>query len=171
MTFNKLALLVVDEQHRFGVDQRLALCEKGSTNGRYPHQLIMSATPIPRSLAMSVYGDLDCSVIDELPPGRKPISTLLISQKKREDIIERVRVNCMANRQAYWVCTLIEESEALQCQAAEDTAQMLIECLPELNVGLVHGRMKATEKEAMMSSFKCGDIHLLVATTVIEVGC
>lgn len=168
--FDRLALVIVDEQHRFGVHQRLALKDKGAVGQLAPHQLIMTATPIPRTLAMSAYADLDTSVIDELPPGRKPIETIAIPDSRRDDIIERVRDACKAGRQAYWVCTLIEESEALQCQAAEVTAAALADRLPELNVGLVHGRLKAAEKVDMMDQFKTGKLDLLVATTVIEVG-
>ncbi|MES9960190.1 MAG: ATP-dependent DNA helicase RecG [Sedimenticola sp.] len=170
VAFHGLGLVIIDEQHRFGVHQRMALREKGASSGRVPHQLIMTATPIPRTLAMSAYADLDVSVIDELPPGRTPVSTVVISDSRRDQVIERVRAACQSGRQAYWVCTLIEESEALQCQAAEDTAALLTESLPGLRVGLVHGRLKAPEKEAVMSSFKAGDLDLLVATTVIEVG-
>ncbi|MES9869338.1 MAG: ATP-dependent DNA helicase RecG [Sedimenticola sp.] len=170
VAFHGLGLVIIDEQHRFGVHQRMALREKGSSSGRVPHQLIMTATPIPRTLAMSAYADLDVSVIDELPPGRTPVSTVVISDSRRDQVIERVRAACQSGRQAYWVCTLIEESEALQCQAAEDTAALLTESLPGLRVGLVHGRLKAPEKEAVMSAFKAGDLDLLVATTVIEVG-
>jgi ATP-dependent DNA helicase RecG len=170
VVFNRLALVIVDEQHRFGVHQRLALREKGVGGTLAPHQLIMTATPIPRTLAMSAYADLDTSVIDELPPGRKPIETVTIPDSRREDVIGRVRNACREGRQAYWVCTLIEESEALQCQAAEVTAQELTERLPDLSVGLVHGRLKAAEKAAIMAQFKNGELDLLVATTVIEVG-
>ncbi|MCT7941265.1 ATP-dependent DNA helicase RecG [Shewanella holmiensis] len=169
--FHKLALIIIDEQHRFGVHQRLGLREKGVHQGFHPHQLIMTATPIPRTLAMTAYADLDTSIIDELPPGRTPVSTVAVSDSRRNDVIERVRMAAIQdNRQAYWVCTLIEESEVLECQAAEDTAAELTEVLPELKVGLVHGRMKSTEKQAVMAQFKAGEIHLLVATTVIEVG-
>ena len=168
--FNRLALVIVDEQHRFGVHQRLALREKGVGGSLAPHQLIMTATPIPRTLAMSAYADLDTSVIDELPPGRKPIETIVLPDSRRDDIIERVRSACREGRQAYWVCTLIEESEALQCQAAEVTAQELSERLSDLKVGLVHGRLKAQEKAEVMERFKNGELDLLVATTVIEVG-
>ncbi|MGM0767783.1 MAG: ATP-dependent DNA helicase RecG [Pseudomonadota bacterium] len=168
--FSRLALVIVDEQHRFGVHQRLALREKGVGGTLAPHQLIMTATPIPRTLAMSAYADLDTSLIDELPPGRKPIETVTLPDSRREDVIERVRNACREGRQAYWVCTLIEESEALQCQAAEVTAQELAERLPDLSVGLVHGRLKAAEKAAIMAEFKNGELDLLVATTVIEVG-
>ncbi|MBK1852911.1 ATP-dependent DNA helicase RecG [Marinobacter sp. 1-4A] len=168
--FHRLALVIVDEQHRFGVHQRLALREKGVGGTLAPHQLIMTATPIPRTLAMSAYADLDTSVIDELPPGRKPVETIVIPDGRREDVIERVRGACTEGRQAYWVCTLIEESEALQCQAAEVTAQELAERLSGLKVGLVHGRLKSAEKAEVMNRFKQGELDLLVATTVIEVG-
>ncbi len=169
--FNNLVLIIIDEQHRFGVHQRLSLREKGRFGDCYPHQLVMTATPIPRTLAMTAYADLETSVIDELPPGRTPITTVAIPDTRRDDIISRVKLACNEQgRQAYWVCTLIDESEVLQCQAAEDSALQLKEALPELNIGLVHGRMKATEKQAIMSEFKTGNIHVLVATTVIEVG-
>src|SRR5690606_2719063 len=168
--FQRLALVIVDEQHRFGVHQRLALREKGVGSARAPHQLIMTATPIPRTLAMSAYADLDTSIIDELPPGRKPIETIVLPDSRREDLMERVRSACREGRQAYWVCTLIEESEALQCQAAEVSAQELSERLSDLKVGLVHGRLKAQEKAEVMERFKNGELDLLVATTVIEVG-
>ncbi|WP_250656457.1 ATP-dependent DNA helicase RecG [Alkalimarinus coralli] len=168
--FHKLALVIIDEQHRFGVHQRLALKDKGASGGFVPHQLIMTATPIPRTLAMSAYADLDTSVIDELPPGRQPIETVVIADTRRDQVISRVREACLEGRQAYWVCTLVEESEALQCQAAEVAAAMLTEQLPDLKVGLVHGRMKANEKSAVMDAFKEGHLDLLVATTVIEVG-
>ncbi|ELY4509551.1 ATP-dependent DNA helicase RecG [Cronobacter dublinensis] len=168
--FNGLALVIIDEQHRFGVHQRLALWEKGQQQGFHPHQLIMTATPIPRTLAMTAYADLDTSVIDELPPGRTPVTTVAIADTRRNEIIERVRSACQEGRQAYWVCTLIEESELLEAQAAEATWEELKTTLPELNVGLVHGRMKPVEKQAVMQAFKRGEIHLLVATTVIEVG-
>ncbi len=168
--FKKLGLLIIDEQHRFGVDQRLALREKGVRNGVHPHQLIMTATPIPRTLAMTAYADLDNSVIDELPPGRKPVTTVVVSNQKRQDVLMRVQASCKVGRQAYWVCTLIEESEVLQCQAAEITAQALQTQLTDLKVGLIHGRLKPAEKEQMMQAFKKGEIDLLVATTVIEVG-
>ncbi len=171
VNFHKLALIIIDEQHRFGVHQRLSLREKGAFDGNYPHQLIMTATPIPRTLAMTAYADLDTSVIDELPPGRTPINTVALPDTRRDDVVERIRKGCVQDkRQAYWVCTLIEESEVLQCQAAEDTAVYLQEQLSELKVGLVHGRMKAAEKQSVMKSFKDGDLDLLVATTVIEVG-
>ncbi len=171
VSFDRLALIIIDEQHKFGVHQRLSLREKGVFDNNYPHQLIMTATPIPRTLAMTAYADLDTSVIDELPPGRTPINTIALPDSRRDNVIERIREGCSNdNRQAYWVCTLIEESEVLQCQAAEDTAQHLQEQLPELKIGLVHGRMKAAEKQQIMDGFKAGDIHLLIATTVIEVG-
>ena len=168
--FSKLGLIVVDEQHRFGVHQRLALREKGNHDKGYPHQLIMTATPIPRTLAMTAYADLDCSVIDELPPGRIPVETVVIPESKRDAIVQRVEKACRQGRQIYWVCTLIEESETLQAQAAEDTANLLADALTGVSVALVHGRMKAEQKEQVMSSFKAGEVDLLVATTVIEVG-
>ncbi len=168
--FQRLGLAIVDEQHRFGVHQRLALREKGEAGGLTPHQLVMTATPIPRTLAMSAYADLDVSVIDELPPGRTPVKTVVVPDERRPEVVARIRHACAEGRQAYWVCTLIEESEALQCQAAEATRDELVEALPELAVGLVHGRMKAAEKAAVMDAFKEGELDLLVATTVIEVG-
>ncbi|HBI11297.1 MAG TPA: ATP-dependent DNA helicase RecG [Franconibacter pulveris] len=169
--FKNLALVIIDEQHRFGVHQRLALWEKGQQQGFHPHQLIMTATPIPRTLAMTAYADLDTSVIDELPPGRTPVTTVAIPDTRRSDIIDRVRHACtQEGRQAYWVCTLIEESDLLEAQAAEATWEELKTSLPELKVALVHGRMKPQEKQAVMLSFKQGDVDLLVATTVIEVG-
>ncbi|THF62940.1 ATP-dependent DNA helicase RecG [Pseudothauera nasutitermitis] len=166
----RLGLAVVDEQHRFGVRQRLALREKGSEGADGPHLLMMSATPIPRTLAMSHYADLDVSVLDELPPGRSPVLTKLVSDARRDEVVARVRDGCLEGRQAYWVCPLIEESEALQLQTAQDTYAALCEALPELRIGLVHGRLKAAEKSATMAAFAAGEIHLLVATTVIEVG-
>jgi ATP-dependent DNA helicase RecG len=169
--FNRLALVIVDEQHRFGVHQRLALRKKGEKQGSYPHQLIMTATPIPRTLAMTAYADLDTSVIDELPPGRTPVKTVVLPDTRRDEVIERVRNAVLQQkRQTYWVCTLIDESEVLQCQAAEDTAIALRTALPELNVALVHGRLKSAEKQQIMNDFKQGETDLLVATTVIEVG-
>jgi ATP-dependent DNA helicase RecG len=170
VVFSDLGLVVIDEQHRFGVHQRLALREKGNREGHTPHQLIMTATPIPRTLAMTAYADLDLSIIDALPPGRKPVTTAVISDRRRDEVVERVRAACAQGRQAYWVCTLIEESEVLQCQAAEDTAELLAEALPDLKVALVHGRVKQEEKEGVMEDFKSGAVDLLVATTVIEVG-
>lgn len=170
VVFSKLALIVVDEQHRFGVHQRALLREKGVSEQLVPHQLIMTATPIPRTLAMSMYADLDCSVIDELPRGRLPIQTRVLSNQRREEVLAHVRQACRDGRQAYWVCPLIEESEVLECQAAEKTAQDFEKRLPELKVGLLHGRMKSAEKEQIMLAFKEQKIQLLVATTVIEVG-
>jgi len=170
VTFSKLGLVIIDEQHRFGVHQRLALTEKGEDGDLRPHQLVMTATPIPRTLAMATYADLDTSVIDELPPGRGQVTTVAIPDSRRGEVMLRVREACSAGRQAYWVCPLIEESELMQYQAAEDTAAALAEALPELRIGLVHGRMKAADKEAAMSRFKAGQTDLLVATTVIEVG-
>jgi ATP-dependent DNA helicase RecG len=168
--FHRLGLVIIDEQHRFGVHQRLLLREKGLASGRYPHQLIMTATPIPRTLAMTAYADLDVSVIDELPPGRTPVRTVVLHENRRDEVVVRIRDACRQQRQAYWVCPLVEESELLNAQAAEQTAAVLAEALQELNVGLVHGRMPPREKEAVMSRFKAGEIDLLVATTVIEVG-
>lgn len=168
--FTNLALIVIDEQHRFGVHQRLALKRKGVMGDCYPHQLIMTATPIPRTLMMTAYANLDVSVIDELPPGRKPVNTLLVPNQRRDEVIERVRVNCQNGQQAYWVCVLIEDSQALQCKAAEVSAKQLQTLLPSLKIGLIHGRLKSAEKEIMMDDFKKRKIDLLVATTVIEVG-
>jgi len=165
--FAKLGLALIDEQHRFGVQQRLALRQKGQPE---PHQLMMTATPIPRTLSMSYFADLDVSVIDELPPGRTPIVTKLVSDKRRDEILNRVREACMQGNQAYWVCPLIEESEALQLQTANDTYALMQTEFPELKVGLVHGRMKPAEKQAVMAAFSAGETQLLVATTVIEVG-
>ena len=170
VVFQRLALVIIDEQHRFGVHQRLALREKGEREGVHPHQLIMTATPIPRTLAMTAYADLDTSVIDELPPGRTPITTVALPDSRRGDVIERVKLACTEGKQAYWVCTLIEESEVLECQAAEDTAAELQTLLPGLHIGLVHGRMRPVEKQRVMEEFKAGILQLLVATTVIEVG-
>ncbi len=166
--FAQLGLVVIDEQHRFGVHQRLTLSDKGSDAA--PHQLIMTATPIPRTLTMSAYSDLDCSVIDELPPGRQPVGTVLIGESRRDAVMSRVRAACAAGRQAYWICTLVEESENLQCQAAEETAARLRKALPELQIGLVHGRHGVREKAAVMRAFRAGETALLVATTVVEVG-
>jgi ATP-dependent DNA helicase RecG len=164
--FKKLGLVIVDEQHKFGVQQRLALRGKGSE----PHQLMMSATPIPRTLAMSYYADLDVSVIDELPPGRTPIVTKLISDARREEVFERVRAACLEGRQAYWICPLIDESEALQLQTALETFATLTQIFPELRIGLAHGKLSSAEKAQTMAAFKAGELQLLVATTVIEVG-
>jgi ATP-dependent DNA helicase RecG len=168
--FKNLAFVVIDEQHRFGVHQRLALREKGIQNGMHPHQLIMTATPIPRTLAMTAYADLDYSVIDELPPGRKPIGTIAIPMERRQEVVSRVANACRNGQQAYWVCTLVEESESLQCQAAEDVYRELSQLLSGVKVGLVHGRLKGKEKDAVMQDFTARKIDLLIATTVIEVG-
>ena len=168
--FEQLGLVIIDEQHRFGVHQRLALRDKGRAADFRPHQLVMTATPIPRTLAMTVYADLDTSIIDALPPGRQPVRTVAISQERRDEVMQSVHKACAAGQQAYWVCTLIEESEVLQCQAAENTATLLAESLPELSIGLIHGRLKSADKERLMAAFKAGEIDLLVATTVIEVG-
>ena len=172
VVFQRLALAIVDEQHRFGVHQRLALRMKGTDerDNAQPHQLMMSATPIPRTLAMSYYADLDVSVIDELPPGRTPVVTKLVADARRDEVIARVRDACMEGRQAYWVCPLIDESEALQLQTAMETFESVRSTFPELSVGLVHGRLSATEKSTVMDAFKAGEVALLVATTVIEVG-
>ena len=168
--FKRLGLAIIDEQHRFGVHQRLLLREKGAAAGHYPHQLIMTATPIPRTLAMTAYADLDVSVIDELPPGRTPVKTVALAETRRDEVVVRIRDACRMRRQAYWVCPLIEESEQLEAQAAEQTARVLSEALSELRVALIHGRMPGREKDAVMNEFKAGNIDLLVATTVIEVG-
>ncbi|MFC0322757.1 ATP-dependent DNA helicase RecG [Gallibacterium melopsittaci] len=169
--FSSLSLVIIDEQHRFGVEQRLMLREKGAKNGVYPHQLIMTATPIPRTLAMTVYADLDISIIDELPPGRTPIKTVAIAEDRRDELVQRVYRACIVDkRQVYWVCTLIDESEVLEAQAAEALAEDLKKALPSLRIGLVHGRMKPQEKQEVMAIFKAGEIDVLVATTVIEVG-
>jgi len=168
--FKNLALVVIDEQHRFGVHQRVALREKGVSEHGYPHQLVMTATPIPRTLAMAAYADLDTSIIDELPPGRQPVQTVALPETRREEVVDRVRSACQAGQQAYWVCPLIEESEVLDYEAAQVSYEMLSKALPDVRVGLVHGRMRSTEKEKGMQAFKEGTIQLLVATTVIEVG-
>ena len=170
VVFQRLGLVIIDEQHRFGVHQRLALREKGLNEQTQPHQLVMTATPIPRTLAMSAYADLDVSIINELPPGRTPVNTLIIANTRRPEVIARIHAACQSGSQAYWVCTLIEESEALECQAAEVTWQALQAQLPDLNIGLIHGRLKPVEKASVMTAFKKGELHLLVATTVIEVG-
>lgn len=170
VVFQNLAMVVIDEQHRFGVHQRLALQQKGKQKNLYPHQLIMTATPIPRTLAQTAYADLALSVIDELPPGRKAVITVAMPNTKRVEVIQRVMDACQKGQQCYWVCTLVEESEALQCEAAENTYTSLQAAFPQLKIGLVHGRMKPAEKQATMQAFKSGDINLLVATTVIEVG-
>ena len=170
VAFHDLALAIVDEQHRFGVHQRLALRDKGGEGGRVPHQLVMTATPIPRTLAMSAYADLDVSAIDELPPGRTPVTTIALSAERRTELVERIRVACAEGRQAYWVCTIIDESDEVVAQAAQSTFDALAAALPELRIGFVHGRMKANDKQAAMRAFKAGEVDLLVATTVIEVG-
>jgi len=170
VVFNDLALAIVDEQHRFGVHQRLALRDKGASAGVVPHQLVMTATPIPRTLAMAAYSDLDVSAIDELPPGRTPVQTIVISAERRPELVERIRVACQQGRQVYWVCTLIDESDEVVATAAQATFEALSAQLPELRIGLVHGRMKAAEKQAAMRAFKSAGTDLLVATTVIEVG-
>lgn len=170
VAFARLALVIVDEQHRFGVHQRLSLREKGLTDGRYPHQIVMTATPIPRTLAMTAYADLDVSIIDELPPGRTPVRTVVLPGSRRDEVVARVEAACRSGRQAYWVCPLIDESEDLPQQAAEETAAALGAALPSVRVGLVHGRMPGPRKDRVMSAFKQGQLDLLVATTVIEVG-
>jgi ATP-dependent DNA helicase RecG len=168
--FRRLALAIVDEQHRFGVHQRLKLRDKGVSEGKHPHQLIMTATPIPRTLAMTAYADLDVSVIDELPPGRSPVQTVAMPDSRREEVIVRIREACTAGRQVYWVCPLIDESESMPYQAAEETAAALAEALPGIRVGIVHGRMTPAQKDGAMERFRKGELQLLVATTVIEVG-
>lgn len=170
VAYQRLGLIIIDEQHRFGVHQRLALREKAGEKKLNPHQLVMTATPIPRTLAMSAYADLDNSIIDELPPGRTPVNTAIVSSDRRSDVMQRIEKACAQNSQAYWVCTLIEESEVLQCQAAEVTAEQLSRQLPAIRIGLIHGRMKSKEKMDVMQQFKEGKLQLLVATTVIEVG-
>ncbi|ENU86848.1 ATP-dependent DNA helicase RecG [Acinetobacter sp. CIP 102129] len=167
--FSRLGLVIIDEQHRFGVDQRLALRNKGADQFT-PHQLVMTATPIPRTLAMSAYGDLDTSIIDELPPGRTPIQTVTIPLDRREQVLQRIASNCREGKQAYWVCTLVEQSETLDAQAAEATYQEIKERFSDINIGLVHGKMKADEKQSVMQAFKDNQLQLLIATTVIEVG-
>jgi len=170
VAFRQLALVIVDEQHRFGVEQRRALKQKGTDDARVPHQLIMTATPIPRTLAMTAYADLDCSVIGELPPGRQPVQTAVLPEQRRAELIQRVAAHCVAGQQAYWVCPLIEESELVDSRAASALHGELSEALPDARVGLIHGRMKGAEKDAVMRAFKAGELDLLVATTVIEVG-
>ena len=170
VAFRALGLVIIDEQHRFGVHQRLTLRDKGAREGNVPHQLVLTATPIPRTLAMTAYADLDVSVIDELPPGRTPVQTVAISDTRRGEVVERIRAACGEGRQAYWVCTLIEESEQLEAQAAEVAHAELVAALPDLRIGIVHGRMKPADKQRAMQAFKAGEIKLLVATTVIEVG-
>jgi len=168
--FENLGLAIIDEQHRFGVHQRMALRNKGASESSLPHQLIMTATPIPRTLAMTAYADLDCSIVDELPPGRKPVKTVAMESGRRGDVVSGVGKAISEGRQVYWVCTLIEESESLQAEAAEDTITMLTELLPTCRIGLVHGRLKSREKDTIMQQFKSQELDLLVATTVIEVG-
>jgi ATP-dependent DNA helicase RecG len=170
VSFTRLGLIVVDEQHRFGVEQRLKLRQKGESDDATPHQLIMTATPIPRTLTMTAYADLACSVIDELPSGRLPVNTVALSESRRPDLVERVGRHCAAGAQAYWVCPLIEDSATIESSAAEVLARDLKEALPDVKLGLVHGRMKAVDKDSVMRSFKNGGLQLLVATTVIEVG-
>jgi len=170
VNYPNLGLIIVDEQHRFGVDQRLALRDKGRIGDLCPHQLIMTATPIPRTLAMTAYADLDVSVIDELPPSRTPVQTVVLADSRREAVIERIGVACKAGRQAYWVCPLIDESDAIEAQAATDTLVELEQLLPALSIGLIHGRLPDNEKELVMQQFSSGELDLLVATTVIEVG-
>lgn len=170
VTFARLGLVIIDEQHRFGVHQRLALRDKGGHYGLAPHQLVMTATPIPRTLAMTAYADLDTSIIDELPPGRTPVTTVVVPESRRDEVIARVAQACADGRQVYWVCPLVETSEQLEAQAAEDTAELLAEQLPDVAVGLVHGRLKSADKGAAMHAFAAGQTRLLVATTVIEVG-
>jgi ATP-dependent DNA helicase RecG len=170
VAFARLGLVIVDEQHRFGVQQRLALHEKGHQDRLVPHQLVLTATPIPRTLAMSAYADLDVSSIDELPPGRTPVRTIAVSNARRGEVIERIHAACAEGRQVYWVCTLIEESEQLRAQAAEVAHAELCAALGGFAVGLIHGRMKAKDKQAAMDAFKAGELAVLVATTVIEVG-
>ncbi|KAA2285319.1 ATP-dependent DNA helicase RecG [Arenimonas fontis] len=170
VAFASLALVIVDEQHRFGVHQRLALRDKGLAGSQVPHQLVMTATPIPRTLAMSAYADLDVSVIDQMPPGRTPVTTAAVSAERRGEVVERIRAACAEGRQAYWVCTLIEDSDEVEAQAVQSTFEQLQAQLPGLRIGLLHGRMKPAEKQEMMARFKAGELQLLVATTVIEVG-
>ena len=170
VSFSNLGLIVIDEQHRFGVHQRVALRDKGATGGKLPHQLVMTATPIPRTLAMAAYADLDTSIIDELPPGRQPVQTIALPDARRDEVDERVRNACASGQQAYWVCPLIDESDVLDYEAAEKSYSMLSDTLTQLEVGLVHGRMKTAAREKIMRAFKAGEIDVLVATTVIEVG-
>jgi ATP-dependent DNA helicase RecG len=170
VAFHDLALAIVDEQHRFGVHQRLALRDKGRDGQRVPHQLVLTATPIPRTLAMSAYADLDVSVLDEMPPGRTPVTTVAVSGERRDEVVARIQAACAEGRQAYWVCTLIDESEELEAQSAQATFETLAKALPGVKVGLLHGRMKPVDKQAVMARFAAGDLQLLVATTVIEVG-
>jgi ATP-dependent DNA helicase RecG len=168
--FRALGLAIIDEQHRFGVDQRLALSQKNRFGDLRPHQLVMTATPIPRTLAMTQFADLDVSVIDQMPPGRKPVQTVAVSRQRRDEVVQRIADACAAGRQAYWVCTLIEESDEVEAEAAEKTAADLRAALPQLRIGLVHGRLKAAERAGVMADFAAAQLDLLVATTVIEVG-
>jgi len=168
--FERLGLIIIDEQHRFGVNQRMALRDKGRNSDTTPHQLIMTATPIPRTLTMTLYASMDCSVIDELPPGRSPVQTSVLANAKREAVMSRLDAACQMGAQAYWVCTLIETSEVLNAQAAEAVLAELSAALPRRSIELIHGRMSNSEKSAIMARFKAGDIQILVATTVIEVG-
>ena len=170
VAFRELALAIIDEQHRFGVHQRLALRDKGLDGRQVPHQLVLTATPIPRTLAMSAYADLDVSVIDEMPPGRTPVQTVAISGERRAEVVERIRVACAEGRQVYWVCTLIDESEEVEAQSTQATHEALGAALPGLRIGLLHGRMKPVDKQSTMARFKSGELQLLVATTVVEVG-
>src|SRR4029079_16120583 len=170
VTFDRLALVIVDEQHRFGVQHSLKLKQKSEREARTPHQLIMTATPIPRTLAMTAYADLDCSVIDELPPGRQPVLTSVLPESRRVELVERVGAHCASAKQAYWVCPLIEESEVVESSAASALVEELRAALPKVRVGLIHGRMRAADKQATMRAFKAAELDLLVATTVIEVG-
>jgi ATP-dependent DNA helicase RecG len=170
VNYHSLGLIIVDEQHRFGVHQRLRLMEKGQANQLHPHQLVMTATPIPRTLAMTIYADLDVSIIRELPPGRQPVRTVALSDQRRNEVVKRVKDACAEGRRAFWVCPLVEDSEVIQSQAAESTHDMLKETLRGISVGLIHGRMSAEEKEKTMKAFADGRIQVLVATTVIEVG-
>jgi ATP-dependent DNA helicase RecG len=170
VSFGRLGLIIVDEQHRFGVHQRLALLEKGTTSAAFPHQLIMTATPIPRTITMTVFADLDISVIDEMPPGRQPVNTVVLANDRRPELVTRIAEACRTGRQVYWICTLIDESDAIQSQAATETYDNLVALLPNLRIALIHGRMKSTEKDRVMEKYKAADIDLLVSTTVIEVG-
>ena len=170
MVYQNLGLVVVDEQHRFGVEQRLALRDKGRSDGQAPHQLVMTATPIPRSLAMVMYADMEISVIDEMPPGRRPVETVVLPNTRRDEVQDRIRQACARGRRAYWVCPLIDESEILAVEAANSRAESLQKALPELRVSVLHGRSRPAEKDAVMEDFRAGRIDLLVATTVIEVG-
>ena len=170
VVFSELGLVIIDEQHRFGVDQRYALLQKGQQNNYCPNLLVMTATPIPRTLAMVLYADLDCSMIDELPPGRKPVQTVVIPNSRRKKIIQRIQANCEQGKQAYWICTLVTDSDKLHAESAEKTAEILQSALPHLKIGLVHGKQKSHEKSAVIKNFATQKLDVLVATTVIEVG-